>query len=210
MDSGFGTTAYRQLPANIAMDLRMGMRFSGDTATSVRTAVKAACDLIQKMPAHYITFDDGRQVFQINRGAAVRMRGDVIIDEVFLWSFGTLTMPRHIWLSMMRFSAWIEPALVWEWQKLSNSYAQSQGRILDPHILSQAARWMDAYNGWWREHEPILVVCMPKTDRCTVCGAANALPSDRRRPRLAVGSLPCADLWNLVPADRHHQPTPKA
>jgi SAM-dependent methyltransferase len=200
---GFGTAAYRQLPANIAMDLRIGMRFSADTATSVRAAVKDACDLIQKMPAHYITFDDGRQVFHIDRGAAVRMRGDLTIDEAFLWSFGTLTMPRHIWLSMMRFSAWIEPALIWEWQKLSNSYAQSQGRTIAPQILSQAMEWTDPQRVVARarahigrlhaQNQPLYCVWSGKRLDPAQIDVDHILP---------WAAWPCADLWNLVPAAR--------
>jgi hypothetical protein len=200
---GFGTAAYRQLPANIAMDLRIGMRFSADTATSVRAAVKDACDLIQKMPAHYITFDDGRQVFQIDRSAAVRMRGDLTIDEAFLWSFGTLTMPRHIWLSMMRFSAWIEPALIWEWQKLSNSYAQSQGRTITPQILSQAMEWTDPQRVVARarahigrlhaQNQPLYCVWSGKRLDPAQIDVDHILP---------WAAWPCADLWNLVPAAR--------
>jgi len=200
---GFGTAAYRQLPANIAMDLRIGMRFSADTATSVRAAVKDACDLIQKMPAHYITFDDGRQVFHIDRSAAVRMRGDLTIDEAFLWSFGTLTMPRHIWLSMMRFSAWIEPALIWEWQKLSNSYAQSQGRTIAPQILSQAMEWTDPQRVVARarahigrlhaQNQPLYCVWSGKRLDPAQIDVDHILP---------WAAWPCADLWNLVPAAR--------
>ena len=200
---GFGSAAYRQLPANIAMDLRIGMQFFADTATMVRAAVKDACDLIQKMPAHYITFDDGRQVFQIDRTNAVRMRGDLTIDEAFLWSFGTLTMPRHIWLSMMRFSAWIEPALIWEWQKLMHNYAQSQGRSLDTQTLSRAMEWTDPQRVVARARAQVTRLHSHNQPVFCVWSGKRLSPEQLDVDHiLPWAAWPCADLWNLVPAAR--------
>jgi SAM-dependent methyltransferase len=200
---GFATPAYRALPAHIAGDLRIGMQFGGDMATILHTAIKDVCDVIQKMPVNYTRYDDNRQVFAVERGRAIRAQSTLTIDDQLLWSYGSFTLPRHIWLSMMRFSAWLEPAIIWEWQKLMNTYAQSQGRILDAQQMNRAMEWIDPERTVLRARAQVerliernhTVYCIWSGKRLTM----NTLDIDHVFPWAA---WPNGDLWNLVPANR--------
>ena len=200
---GFATPAYRAIPAHMAGDLRIGMQFSGDLATMLHTAIKDVCDVIQKMPVTYTRYDDNRQIFEVTRGRAVRVHSTVTIDEQLLWSYGSFTLPRHIWLSMIRFSAWIEPAIIWEWQKLMNAYAQTQGRVLDAQQMNRAMEWIDPERTVLRAKQQVTrllernqpLYCMWSGKRLTMSN----VDIDHVFPWAA---WPNGDLWNLVPANR--------
>jgi hypothetical protein len=201
---GFAGDAYRQLYDTIASDLAIGSQFRGDMAAAVREAIKDACDLIKKMPATYITYDDGRPVFDIDTRRALPLKdGTLIIDEAFLWSYGSIKIPRHIWQSMVRFCAWIEPALIYEWQNLMHTYAQSQGRKLDHETMHAAMQWYD----------PVRTVAPAKMRAEHVMSRQVPLYCVWSGKRLDSTNLdidhvfpwaakPCGDMWNLVPAAR--------
>ena len=42
----------------------------------------------------------------------MRVRNAVRLDEAFLWSFGTFSVPAHLWQAMSRYAPWIEPAVL--------------------------------------------------------------------------------------------------
>lgn len=44
---------------------------------------------------------------------------------------------------LVRFDAWIEPALVAEWVRVMEGYAEGQGRRLDPGVVARAMAWAD-------------------------------------------------------------------
>ena len=201
---GFVGEHYQRLRDTIASDLAIGSEFRGEMAHAVRGAVKDACDLIKKMPANYITYDDGRPVFEIHTERALVLKNDhLVIDEMWLWSFGSVRVPRHIWQSMIRFCAWIEPALIYEWQNLMHSYAKSQGRQLDYATIDAAMRWYDPIRtvGPARMRalrlfaDDVPVYCVWSGRRLH----ESHLDIDHVFPWAAK---PCGDMWNLVPAAR--------
>lgn len=201
---GFVGEHYQRLRDTIASDLTIGGEFRGETAHAIRGAVKDACDLIKKMPATYITYDDGRPVFEIRTDRALVLKDNhLVVDEAFLWAFGSVRVPRHIWQSMIRFCAWIEPALIYEWQNLMHSYAHTQGRQLDYATIDAAMRWYDPVRtvGSARVRaqrmfaHDVPVYCVWSGRRLH----ESNMDIDHVFPWAAK---PCGDMWNLVPAAR--------
>jgi protein-L-isoaspartate O-methyltransferase len=201
---GFVGAHYVRLHDGIANDLTIGSQFRGEMAHAVWGAINDACDLIRKMPATFITYDDGRPVFEIHKGKKSVLKHDyLVIDEPLLWSFGSVRVPRHMWQSMMRFCAWIEPALIYEWQNLMHAYAYSQGRKLDYATIDAAMRWYDPMRtvGPARVRaqrlltQNIPVYCVWSGKRLN----EKNFDIDHVFPWAAK---PCGDMWNLVPAAR--------
>lgn len=201
---GFVGEHYVRLHDGIASDLVIGSQFRGEMAHVVRGAVKDACDVIKDKPAKHITYDDGQPVFEIRTDRAlVRKDNHLVVDEAFLWSFGSVRVPRHMWQSMMRFCAWIEPALIYEWQNLMHAYAYSQGRKLDYATIDAAMRWYDPMRtvGPARVRaqrlltQNIPVYCVWSGKRLN----EKNFDIDHVFPWAAK---PCGDMWNLVPAAR--------
>lgn len=198
----FAGSAYNSLPPDATKDLNIGNTLTGNRANLLARAIRGACDCIEKMPAHFITFDDGRQVFSIKRQRSIAKSDSIHIDESFLWSFGTVTMSRHIWMSIARFGFWIEPSLILEWQRLMNGYAFTQGRQLDPIKLHLAMEWADLQRDQLRAKKYAqLMQAKGQTLFCIWTGKelSNTYDIDHILPWAA---WPCGDLWNLVPADR--------
>jgi hypothetical protein len=54
-----------------------------------------------------------------------------------------LRLPQHLYTALLRFDAWIEPALLPEWARLIKGYAQRQHRTVDENTLVAALAWSD-------------------------------------------------------------------
>ncbi len=137
---GFAGPGFRALLGGAVprLDLRVGARFAGDAAQALAAALQEAANLIARMPATYMTYPDGRCVLPTTRRRAPPAQDEVVLDAAFLGGFGTLQVPRRLWLALGRFSAWVEPALVAEWGRLMRGYAARQGRTLDEAALAAA------------------------------------------------------------------------
>ena len=68
------------------------------------------------------------------------MRDSVRVDEAFLWSFGTFSVPVNLWRAMSRYAAWIEPAVLNEWIEMMRGYARRPDSQ-DAHMA--ALRWLE-------------------------------------------------------------------
>lgn len=66
-----------------------------------------------------------------------------LIDTTYLESFGQLLIPKNIWLALLRFDVWIEPALIAEWIRLMKGYANGQGRSISEAEIAVAMAWSD-------------------------------------------------------------------
>ena len=201
---GFAKIAFRKLAAMSPHDLRVGMRFSGDTGAALHQAIKDVVRTIVRMPARYMTYpNETRPIFPI-RGAvtATRTPGSLRLDEPYLASFGTMRVPAHLWAAIQRFSAWIEPAIIAEWVRVTQIYTAGQGRSLEEGQLSVAMTWS----------EPTRDVGLAR-ERAGQLLAARRLHCVWSGKRLSAANLdidhcfpwavwPCGDLWNLMPAHR--------
>ena len=113
-----------------------------------------------------------------------------------------MRVPAHLWAAIQRFSAWIEPAIVAEWIRVTQRYGAKQGRSLDEARLAAAMTWSD----------PSRDVRVPR-ERAEQLLAARRLYCVWSGKRLTAANLdidhcfpwtvwPCGDLWNLMPAHR--------
>jgi hypothetical protein len=112
-------------------------------------------------------------------------------------------VPRELWRALQRFAAWVEPALIAEWQRLMRAYAERQGRVLDERQLGAAMTWAD----------PARDVVVPREIALRTLAAGGSVHCVWTGQRLQPATLdidhctprsawPCGDLWNLLPAHR--------
>ena len=141
-------------------------------------------------------------ILPARRNRASRAPDRLVLDPATLRSFGTLNVPLHLWRALSRFATWIEPALVTEWQRLMEDYAERQDRSLDPGALALAMRWDDPK----RDTQLVRGIALDRLEsgglRCVWTGrrlTAERLDIDHCLPWSA---WPCNDLWNLMPCDR--------
>jgi len=198
---GFAKAGWAGISDLSPLNLRVGARFSGDMATSLHAALRDAAATIEKMPATYMTFPgSGEPILDAARQPAGRVPDHLTLDAAYLWRFGELRVPLHLWRALVRHDAWIEPALVLEWQRLMESYATRQGRMLDTGKVAQAMKWHDPARdvGFARR-----IACQLLETRSLHCvWSGKRLTSDRLDMDhcLPWAAWPCEDLWNLLPA----------
>ena len=154
------------------------------------------------MPAKHLTWPDGSPIFPVRRPKRAAARGGVL-DAGYLRAFGTLRVPAHLWRAMQRYAVWIEPALVEEWIGLTDGYASTQSRSLDPGTVRRAMQW----------YEPEREVGVAKKRAEVLMETRSPLHCVWTGKRLRRGGVdidhcfpysawPCDDLWNLMPATR--------
>ena len=140
---GFAGAGFRALSGVSHLDLRIGSRFAGETAQALQQALKEAVKTITTMPVHYMTDPSGSQILRATRYARLLTPTELVIDPAYLASFGQLLIPQHLWLALLRFEVWIEPALIAEWIRLMKGYATSQKRSLNEADIALAMTWSD-------------------------------------------------------------------
>lgn len=203
---GFARDAFRRLDAVSHHDLRVGMRFSGDVAAALHQAIKDAASTIVRMPVRYMTYPSGpkRPILPVH-GPVTKVGAappHVRLDEEYLTAFGSMRVPAHLWAAVQRFSAWIEPALITEWIRLTKSYAERQRRRLDDAVLAAALTWSEPTRD--------VSVARAQAERLLASRRLHCVWSGRR---LSARTLdidhcfpwtiwPCGDLWNLMPSHR--------
>lgn len=200
---GFAKEGWRKIRALSALDLRVGARFGNMTGSALHAAVRDAATTIAKMPAHFLTWPGTSEpVIKALRIRAPRAPTNLIVDEVYLRSFGEILVPTPLWRALARYDAWIEPALIYEWVRLMNSYAERQGRVLDPGEVARAMVWSEPARdvSFARRIALELMEVGPLH-----CVWSNKKLSERNLDIdhcLPWSAWPCEDLWNLMPADR--------
>ncbi len=198
---GFANDALRQLAATATDDLRAGMRVGADRKQAVHRALRAACDTIAHMPATYMTYADGRPILPVAR-KPTRLPDTLLLNEAYLSSFGTLSVPTHLWRAVQRYTVWVEPALVEEWIGLTVDYADRQGRTLDEAVLRQTMQWSEPVREVATARKRALELLDYNPLYCVWTGRKlreRSLDIDHCFPWSA---WPCDDLWNLLPAQR--------
>lgn len=123
-------------------DLRVGASFSSELASVVVGSIRDACDNIQKMPAHFITYPgQSRQVFQCQK-QSVRLNKNKHwqINKESLSEFGVFRIPVPLWQSFSQYACWLEPAILNEWSRLMNGYNAQY----DKSVYDRAFQWEDS------------------------------------------------------------------
>ncbi len=201
---GFVRQGWRDIRDLPAFDLRVGQRFSGSLARGLHQSLRDAVDTLVRMPIHFMTLPgSNEQVFEARKAKAGRSPDSVLVDREYLAQFGDLRIPVHLWNSLMRHDAWIEPALIAEWMKLMTDWATTQGNELDHRRVEAAMRWSDPDRdvGFARKISQQLLengdlYCVWTGRRLD----GKRLNIDHCMPWAA---WPCDALWNLLPTDRH-------
>ncbi len=198
---GFANDALRQLADTAAYDLRVGMRVGAGRKKAVHLALRAACDTIAHMPATHMTYADGRSILPVAR-KPTRLPDTLLLNEAYLSSFGTLSVPTHLWRAVQRYTVWVEPALVEEWIGLTVDYACRQGRPLDEAMLRKTMQWSEPKREVDTARKRALELLGHNPLYCVWTGRKlreRSLDIDDCFPWSA---WPCDDLWNLLPAQR--------
>ena len=183
-------------------DLHAGVGVGADRRSAMHGALRDACRTIDIMPATHLTYPDGSRIFPVAR-RPTRPPQNLTLNPEYLRSFGTLSVPIHLWRAMQRYAVWIEPALIEEWLSLTQKYAERQERKLDESAVRTAMQWREPK----RDVEDVRRRAAELLDerpglRCVWTGKplhASDLDIDHCFPWSA---WPCGDLWNLLPAKR--------
>ncbi len=196
---GFVKQGFNELRQESPFNLRIGVRFTGTRAKALRDALRDAKNTIVQMPAHHITYPNQNQpVFPCDNGRVPR-NDAFTLDRAYLESFGTLRVPRNLWLAMSRYAAWIEPTLINEWVELMQGYTPENNLLrLDYHKL---LRWLDP------EHDT--KIARQRVEELRNAGKPVYCLWSKRRLHdnfaidhcLPFAAWPCNDLWNLFPSN---------
>ena len=183
-------------------DLRVGMLIAEDARPALDRALRDACRTIVNMPVKYLRYQDGTPVFPVEPRQPGQTMVEFRLDAPYLWSFGTFSLPRHLWRAFQRYNVWIEPALVSEWKRLMHQYARRQGHGVDDAALTLAMTWS----------EPVRAARIPRelAFRIIDHGPLYCVWSGRRLRKASIdidhcfpwSAWPCSDLWNLLPVHR--------
>ena len=199
---GFVKEAYRKLTDISHTDMRVGMRLSSELAVVLHQALKDAANTIERMPATYITYPNGGQVFPVRKIGRVPRPSAFRLDQTYLFSFGEMRIPRHLWRTLQRFDVWIEPAVIAEWSHLIKSYASRQGTQVDDTTVAVAMTWEEPTRDVGLARARALEISAGGQLFCVWSGkllSKKNLDIDHCLPWTA---WPCSDLWNLMPAHR--------
>ncbi len=198
---GFVKDAYHRLIDVPGSDLRVGVRFSGEPGKILHQALKDATGTIVKMPATHLTYPNGGPVFPVLRPEMMSRRpSSIILDHTYLFQFGELLVPRHLWRALRRFGVWVEPALVAEWSRLIQFYASRQGVCVDDAIIAKSMTWDDPKRDVALARERAHSMLAEGELHCVWSGRQlnqQSLDIDHCFPWAAWA---CGDLWNLMPA----------
>ncbi len=194
---GFVKAGFRGLQDRSPHDLRVGQRFTGRDAENLILAIREAANCIRRMPATFIKYPGSSEpIFPCKRHGPVQTCSSVRLDEAFLWSLGTLSVPLNLWRAMGRYAAWIEPAVLGEWSEIMRGYKSPAS--LETHM--SALRWLE------HKHDTEVVRELGKRLQqhgsplfCVWTGSrlTQAFDVDHCFP---FAAWPCNDLWNLLPS----------
>jgi len=184
------------------LDLRPGMRFSGNDASALHQSIRDAVETITKMPAHYMTFPGSKNpIFKARKASNRTPSGLIFLDETYLRSFGEMAIPLHLWKALSRYDAWIDPALQSEWIRLMESYLEGLESKYDLRVIIDAMKWSDPKRDVSNVREIALRFLDKNQLFCIWSGkklTEKTLDIDHCFPWAA---WPCNDLWNLFPTN---------
>ena len=185
------------------IELRAGMQIADSRRPALHRALRDARNTIVNMPAKYLTLRDGTPVFPVVSIQSRRPAGSRWLDAPYLWSFGSFSVPRHLWRAFQRYNVWIEPALVAEWIRMMSDYARKQGRKLDEAAVTQGMAWSEPGRAVDVSRGRAVQLLDQGSLHCVWSGnplTRATLDIDHCFPWSA---WPCGDMWNLLPASRN-------
>lgn len=191
-----------------SLDLRPGMRVSSENSNALHRTIRDAVDTITKMPAHFMTFPGTQEpIFKAIKIKSVNLSRDIYLDEAYLRSFGEMLVPVHLWKALVRYDAWIEPALESEWIRLMEGYLEKQGKESDIRVMIRTMQWSEPS----RDVSLVKKIGQPFLSEnrlfCVWSGKRLTEKTFEVDHCFPWAVWPCDDLWNLFPAHRtaNHQ-----
>ena len=198
---GFVGEAWGGIRDIAAHELRVGSVFAPLRAAALHGALRDAASTIARMPATFMTYPGSSEpILPTRRGRLSPGASATRLEAAYLWSFGEITVPLHLWRALVQFDAWIEPALIAEWVRVMEGYAEGQGRRLDPGVVVRAMTWADPRRDVGFARRRALTLLEEHGLHCVWTGrrlTAARLDIDHCLPWAA---WPCEDLWNLLPS----------
>ncbi len=133
---GWAREAFYQLQDVSPSDLRLGARFDSDRAVILTRAINDACENIERMPVHYITYpgSNDRQLFESGFSRSRATSRPIILSREYLLRFGRFRIPALLWQALGQFACWLDPVIVGEWRQLTSNW-------IGPADRQGAARW---------------------------------------------------------------------
>lgn len=189
-------------------DLRVGAHFSGETAHALHKSIRAAVDTIADMPARRVLHPTTRKpVFAVRKNPVRRVQKPamLIMNANYLRSFGALVLDEELWRALARFHNWIDPALVMEWTRLMETYAEGKNRALNMAEVAHALRWRDNERDVALAANRIKELTKTKPVFCVWSGKKlnGRVLIDRHIDHCLPRAIwPCEDLWNLMPTSK--------
>ena len=199
---GFVREAFPKLADDSHPELRVGARFSSEFSPVLHQALRDAANTIERMPATHITYQGGGKVFPVMSSRRVSQPPSVHLSREYLFSFGEMLVPRHLWQTLQRFGAWIEPAIVAEWGRLMRSYAARLGTPVDESRLAVAMTWNEPNRDVDLARERALDLSAGGQLYCVWSGRRLDQENLDVDHCLPWTFWPCGDLWNLMPTHR--------
>ena len=194
----FVTPDFDALASTSTYSLRVGAKFTGETARYLTGALNVASKLIKQMPARYITWPGQNEaVFQAEYRGVRRTNLPIQLDKAFLSSFGTFCVPLSVWQTMSQYACWLEPAILNEWKSLMQGW---KNPYVDTHY-DQALQWDEGRRDTTQVRD--LVDSLQLQGHKIYCVWSN---TQLRDERYAIDHcFPWSywsnnDLWNLMPS----------
>ncbi len=133
---GWAKEAFYHLQDVSPSDLRLGARFDSDRAVLLTHAINDACENIERMPVHHITFPGSadRQLFESGFSRTRATSQPIVLSREYLTKFGRFRIPALLWQALGQFACWLDPVIVREWRQLTSNWD-------GPADLRSPARW---------------------------------------------------------------------
>lgn len=133
---GWAKDAFYRLRNVSPSDLRLGARFDSDRAVILTRAINDACENIERMPVHYITYpaSGNRQLFESGFSRMRATARPIVLSREYLTQFGRFRIPALLWQALGQFACWLDPVIVREWRQLTLNWH-------GPANLRSASRW---------------------------------------------------------------------
>ena len=192
---------WKSLTSYSASDFYVGASYSGNgLSRAVFYTIKQVAELIEDMPVTYITTPGSdTNVFSVNRFQPKRPNTSLTLDGKFLSSFGEFYVPAHIWDSLTRFSAWIEPSLVNEWASLMAGYCEKKNIPIAKGELLGALAWIDPKRTTAKVRSRVDELLTKDKVHCCWSGKAIRPAGYAVDHAMPFARWPNNDLWNLLP-----------
>ena len=203
---GFVQEAFAAVDEVSAFELRPGASFEHARGVLMARALGDAASTIARMPAHHLTYADGRPIFATEYQGRPRLapQAPLIIEPGFLWRYGATCVPTHLWVALRRLVAWVEPMLLAEWSRLSMGFAAAQGHAIGHDSILRALRWINPERDTAITRR--IVSGLLDSGRPIHCIWSGARLTDIEQVEVdhcfPFSAWPCDDLWNLMPASR--------